>query len=89
MTQVPPDLDCLSAIPERIEKITYRVEENVLYLYADANYALMGAVEEILCWDRLSEHLLRRAADHGRGGKSGGDAVGFGLRGQYPRRQFF
>ena len=23
MTQVPPDLDCLSAIPERIEKITW------------------------------------------------------------------
>ena len=59
MTQVPPDLDCLSAIPERIEKITYRVEENVLYLYADANYALMGAVEEILCRAALVKTLTQ------------------------------
>ncbi len=86
MGNVPADLDCQRALPERIEKITYRIEGNVLYLYADANYALMNSVQEILCRAaltkdtdpdsgyRVSEHLLRGAADHGRCGKPGGNA---------------
>lgn len=59
MTAVPSNLDCLSAIPDRVEKITYRVEENVLYLYADANYALMDAVQEILCRAALTKTLTQ------------------------------
>ena len=30
MGNVPADLDCQRALPERIEKITYRIEGNVL-----------------------------------------------------------
>ena len=41
---VPPSLDRQTVLPERVEKITYRQENNVLYLYTDANYAMMGAV---------------------------------------------
>ena len=48
--------DCQRALPERIEKITYRIEGNVLYLYADANYALMNSVQEILCRAALTKH---------------------------------
>ena len=75
MGNVPADLDCQRALPERIEKITYRIEGNVLYLYADANYA--GGADENTDPDsgyRVSEHLLRGAADHGRCGKPGGNA---------------
>ena len=48
METVPAELDCQSAIPERVETITFRIEENVLYLFVDANYALMDSVREIL-----------------------------------------
>ncbi len=90
METVPAELDCQSAIPERVETITFRIEENVLYLFVDANYALMDSVREILCraapyenadsdpGHRLSEYLLCRAAHCGRHRKSCGDA--FGLR---------
>lgn len=44
---------------ERIEKITYRIEGNVLYLYADANYALMNSVQEILCRAALTKTLTQ------------------------------
>lgn len=59
MTHVPPDLDCQSVLPDRVEKITYRQEENVLYLYADANYALMNQVREILCRAALTKTLTQ------------------------------
>lgn len=59
MTSVPPELDCQSALPNRVEKITYRIEENVLYLYADANYALMNSVQEILCRAALTKTLTQ------------------------------
>lgn len=55
MTAVPSNLDCQSVLPERVEKITYRQENNVLYLYADANYALMNAVREVLCRAALTK----------------------------------
>lgn len=59
MTSVPPELDCQSALPSRVEKITFRLEENVLYLYADANYALMNSVQEILCRAALTKTLTQ------------------------------
>lgn len=59
MTSVPADLDCQSAIPERIETITFRIEENVLYLYADANYSRMNSVQEILCRAALTKTLTQ------------------------------
>lgn len=59
MTSVPVELDCQSAIPERIETITFRIEENVLYLYADANYSLMNSVQEIFCRAALTKTLTQ------------------------------
>lgn len=59
MKHVPTDLECQSVLPERIEKLTYRLEENVLYLYADANYALMNSVQEILCRAALTKTLTQ------------------------------
>lgn len=56
---VPGELDCQSAIPARVEKITYRQEANVLYVYADENYAMMGAVQEILCRAALVKTLTQ------------------------------
>ena len=55
MAAVPPSLDCQTVLPERVEKITYRQEYNVLYLYTDAYYAMMGAVREILCRAALTK----------------------------------
>lgn len=59
MATVPSELDCQSVLPEQVEKITYRLEENVLYLYADANYALMNSVREILCRAALTKTLTQ------------------------------
>jgi len=56
---VPTDLDCTSAIPDQVEKITFRLEANVLHLYADANYALMNSVREILCRAALTKTLTQ------------------------------
>lgn len=59
MGSVPSSLDCQSVLPDRVEKITYRQENNVLYLYADANYAMMNAVREILCRAALTKTLTQ------------------------------
>ena len=59
MAAVPPSLDCQTVLPERVEKITYRQENNVLYLYTDANYAMMGAVREILCRAALTKTMTQ------------------------------
>lgn len=59
MGSVPSSLDCQTVLPDRVEKITYRQENNVLYLYADANYALMNAVREILCRAALTKTLTQ------------------------------
>lgn len=59
MGSVPAELDCQSVLPEQVEKITFRQEENVLYLYADANYALMNSVQEILCRAALTKTLTQ------------------------------
>ncbi len=59
MVNVPADLDCQSVIPARIEKIRYRIESNVLYLYMDDNYAMMDAVREILCRAALTKTLTQ------------------------------
>jgi len=59
MASVPAELDCQTVLPEQVEKITFRQEENVLYLYADANYALMNSVKEILCRAALTKTLTQ------------------------------
>ena len=47
--QVPADLDCQTALGEKVEFQKYAVDNNVLYLYFDANYMLMDSTREILC----------------------------------------
>lgn len=59
MANVPPDRDWQCVLPERVEKVTYRQEENVLYLYADDNYAMMNSVQEILCRAALTKTLTQ------------------------------
>lgn len=59
LTVVPADLDCQSAMPQRAERITYRVEENVLYIYMDSNYALMDSIREIFCRAALTKTLTQ------------------------------
>lgn len=56
---VPSDLDCQTAMPGQMEKVTYRLEENVLHLYVDASYALMNSVQEILCRAALTKTLTQ------------------------------
>ena len=59
MANVPPDRDWQCVLPDRVEKVTYRQEENVLYLYADDNYAMMSSVQEILCRAALTKTLTQ------------------------------
>lgn len=59
LSSVPADLECQSALPSQVEKMTYRIEKNVLHLYADANYALMNSVQEILCRAALTKTLTQ------------------------------
>lgn len=59
LNTVPADLDCQSAMPGRVEKMTFRIEGRVLHLYADANYAMMNAVQEILCRAALTKTLTQ------------------------------
>ncbi len=58
MGNVPADLDCQSAAgADRKDHLPDR--GNVLYLYADANYALMNSVQEILCRAALTKTLTQ------------------------------
>ena len=59
LNSVPVDLECQSAMPQQVEKMTFRLEANVLHLYADANYALMNSVQEILCRAALTKTLTQ------------------------------
>ncbi len=59
LNTVPADLECQSAMPSQVEKMSFRVDANVLHLYADANYALMNSVQEILCRAALTKTLTQ------------------------------
>ena len=59
LTTVPSDLECQSAMPSQVVKMSFRMESNVLHLYADANYALMDSVKEILCRAALTKTLTQ------------------------------
>lgn len=59
LNTVPSDLECQSAMPSQVEKMSFRVDANVLHLYADANYALMNSVQEILCRAALTKTLTQ------------------------------
>ncbi len=53
--QVPPDWDCQTALGEKVGFQKYSLENNVLYLYFDANYMLMDSAREILCRAALTK----------------------------------
>jgi len=59
LNTVPAELDCQTAMPSQVEKMTYRIENKVLHLYADANYALMNTVQEVLCRAALTKTLTQ------------------------------
>ena len=59
LNTVPGELDCQTAMPGQVEKMNYRLEENVLHLYVDSNYALMNSVQEILCRAALTKTLTQ------------------------------
>ena len=59
LNTVPAELDCQTAMPSQVEKMTYRIENQVLHLYADSNYALMNPVQEILCRAALTKTLTQ------------------------------
>lgn len=59
LSVVPVDLEYQPAIPGTVEKLGYRLDANVLHVYADANYVLMNAIEEIFCRAALTKTLTQ------------------------------
>ncbi len=56
---VPAEREYQTAMPPQVETMTWRIEENVLHLYVDTNYALMDSVREILCRAALTKTLTQ------------------------------
>lgn len=60
--QVPKDLDCQTAVPEKVKLHTWKKEDMVLYLYFDVGYSSrsnMNASREILCRAALAKTLTQ------------------------------
>lgn len=56
---VPKDLDRQAAVPDKVGFEKYKLEDTVLYLYFDNNYAMMNATREILCRAALVRTLTQ------------------------------
>lgn len=56
---VPKDLDRQAAVPDKVGFERYKLEDTVLYLYFDNNYAMMNATREILCRAALVKTLTQ------------------------------
>ncbi|MEY8352911.1 GerMN domain-containing protein [Lachnospiraceae bacterium 54-53] len=56
---VPKDLDRQAAVPDKVGFERYKLEDTVLYLYFDNNYAMMNATREILCRASLVRTLTQ------------------------------
>lgn len=56
---VPQDLDRQSAVPDKVGFERYKLEDTVLYLYFDNNYAMMNPTREILCRAALVRTLTQ------------------------------
>lgn len=56
---VPKELDCQSAITDKVVYQGSRLEEQVLYLYFDVNYTAMKPEREILCRAALTRMLTQ------------------------------
>ena len=56
---VPKEVECQVALPEKVEYQGYRLEQSILYLYFDSNYANMDSSREILCRAALARTLTQ------------------------------
>ncbi|MFT4106215.1 MAG: GerMN domain-containing protein [Lacrimispora sp.] len=56
---VPKDLDRQAAVPDKVGFEKYKLEDTVLYLYFDNNYAMMNGTREILCRASLVRTLTQ------------------------------
>lgn len=56
---VPKDLDRQAAVPDKVGFERYKLEDTVLYLYFDNNYAMMNVTREILCRAALVKTLTQ------------------------------
>lgn len=56
---VPKDLDCQTAISDKVVYQSCRREDRVLYLYFDMNYTAMRPEQEILCRAALTRMLTQ------------------------------
>ena len=56
---VPKDLDRQAAVPDKVGFEHYKLEDTVLYLYFDNNYAMMNGTREILCRAALVKTLTQ------------------------------
>lgn len=56
---VPKDLDRQAAVPDKVGFERYKLEDTVLYLYFDNNYAMMNSTREILCRASLVRTLTQ------------------------------
>lgn len=62
---VPKDLDRQAAVPDKVGFERYKLEDTVLYLYFDNNYAMMNGTREILCRASLVRTLTQvRGVDY-------------------------
>ena len=59
LRNVPKDLDRQSAVPDKVGFERYKLEDTVLYLYFDNNYAMMNPTREILCRAALVRTLTQ------------------------------
>lgn len=57
--KVPSNLDRQSPIPDKVVFERYHLEDQVLYLFFDNNYALMDSTREILCRAALVKTLTQ------------------------------
>ena len=92
---VPADLDAASPLSSKVELQRLQWDQNVLYMYFDANYTMMSSSQEILCRAALTKTMTQipgveylniysgGTAFDGLFRKSGGNAVGLGFYGQY------
>lgn len=59
LRNVPKELDRQAAVPDKVGFEKYKLEDTVLYLYFDNNYAMMNSTREILCRAALVRTLTQ------------------------------
>lgn len=56
---VPKEVECQVALSDKVAYQGARLEQSVLYVYFDSNYAAMDSVREILCRSALAKTLTQ------------------------------